>query len=499
MSRTHKLNGIFNVLMAFFCLPVYAQVKDGNIILPTVEYGKTANCKVFSIWKPAKEFLKHNPDFLKDGSYSMSDSYIKKGHKRKLGYKRVRQNGLIIPANTTFTSGTYPALYVPSDKKINTVGNVYIQVLRGSNSLSKFPLGKGHHAHKRKNTGYFSSYAEAAYNPDLKNSYANLNNYYKQRTKELAERKFTNPVYISDVGSFRTYPTEYGLNDLFLEFEFVDVQSATEHYLASDMFLYFPVPCLMFWWPWNYALITTRRKSGAGYPSNLLLQLHVKDHAGKEIKTYKQAVFVKERHLVGWAAGQNYSISTLGMILRQALPAAMENLISQFAEDTAVMKQINDRTQKTQEFARRYPSLNRWLSLQSKLNEISDAKTSLEISMNKLRTDLDRAGVSAPTGYNSGLGSALGDVTIPSNANAGAVAGAMVGIIILDFGIYAITNAVNKSREARQIVALESEYNNLSQQYQQLITEEAKTRKEASQNDTDAVKEMSKVITSVRP
>ena len=490
MKRTHKLNGIFNVLMAFAFLPAYAQFKEGNIVLPEVERGKIANCKVFSKWKPAKAFLKHNPDFLKNGSYSMTDVYIKKGHKHRLGYSRVVHNGLIIPASTSFTSATYPAVYVPSDRMINTSGNVYIQVLRGSNSLSKFPLCKGGNTHKRKNTGYFSSYAEAAYNPDLRNSYANLNNYYKQKTKEITARKFTNPVYISDIGSFRINPEKYSLKDIFLEFEFVDVQSVTEHYLAEDMILYFPVPYLSYFVLWNYALMITKRKSGAGYPSNLLLQLHVKNHAGQEIKTYKQAIFMKERHLVGWIAGQNYSISTLGLVLKQGLPAATENLISQFAEDTAVMNQINDNNQKTDEFARLCQYLNRWLCFQTKLNEIRDAKTSIETSINNLRANLTGAGITSPLSYNSGLN----DVSIPSNASAGAIAGEIACIAILDFGIYIITSAVNQSNRSSQIFVLQNEYNELWQQYQQLTQEEEAARKKVH-NNTDAILEIMKAIT----
>jgi len=420
----------------------------------------------------------------------MSDTYIKKGHKHRLGYGRVVHNGLIIPASTNFTSATYPAVYVLSDKKIHTGGNVYIQVLRGSNSLSKFPLCKGGNTRKRKNARYFSSYAEAAYNPDLKKSYASLNNYYKQKIKEITERKFTDPVYISDIGSFRINPEKYGLKDIFLEFEFVDLQSVTEHYLAEDLVLYFPVPYFSFFVPWNYALMTTKRKSGAGYPSNLLFQLHVKNHAGQEIKTYKQAIFVKERHLVGWIAGVNYSISNLGLVFQQALPSAIENLISQFAEDTAVMNQINDNNHKTDEFARLCPSLNRWLCLQTKLNEITDAKTSIETSINNLRANLNVAGITSPISYNSGLN----NVSIPSNAGAGAVAGEIAGIAVLDFGIYIIAAAVIKAQNSRQIIALENEYNSLSQQYQQLIKEEAEARKEV-QDDTGAVIELMKAVT----
>ena len=490
MKRTHRLNSIFNVLIAFAFLPAYAQVKEGSIALPEVESSKIANCRVFSRWKPAKSFLKHNPDFLKDGSYSMSDTYIKKGRKHRLGYGRVVHNGLIIPASTNFTSVTYPAVYVPSDKMIHTGGNVFIQVLRGSNSLSKFPLCKGGNTHKRENARYFSSYAEAAYNPDLKKSYASLNNYYKQKTKEITARKFTDLVYISDIGSFRINPEKYSLKDIFLEFEFVDVQSVTEHYLAEDMVLYFPVPYFSFFVPWNYALMTTKRKSGAGYPSNLLLQLHVKNHAGREIKTYKQAIFVKERHLVGWIAGVNYSISNLGLVFQQALPSAIENLISQFAEDTAVMNQINENNQKTDEFAKLCPSLNRWLCLQTKLNEITDAKTSMGTSINNLHANLTGAGLIPPISYNSGLN----NVTIPSNASAGAVAGEIAGIVVLDIGISMITSAANQAQRRNQIFALQNKYNDLWQQYQQLTQEEAAARKEV-RNNTDAILDIMKVAT----
>jgi hypothetical protein len=420
-----------------FPLGASAQTSIGNIMLPTVEPAKNSNCKIFSRWTPSKNFLNNNPDFLKDGSYKLSTSLIKRGRKGKHNLKFIS-----LFDYTEVSSSDYPAVWVSSEKKINTGGNVYVEVL----GRDRFPLAKGTKAHNNKNIGYIDNYSNVVRNPNLKNAYNNLNNYYKEKAKEISARKFISPAYIANLGNAPD-SIKSRASDIFFDFEFTGAQSVNDHFLAPDIVYYSSVLFFFFsYLPWNIALTATRKNSSAVYPSNLLMELHVKDFEGKDIKTYSQAVFVNERHLVTRLLVWNKNrTSTKGLILRQALPAAMESLISQAAEDSATINGILEKNKKRDDAISSNPGLVNYVHLKEYLVTIKDSIWSIAQSL----AEVNRK-IAALEHQNNPVD--LNGANIPGNASLG---GALIFIAAMA-AVQGITNGINNSVVIRQINYLQT-------------------------------------------
>jgi hypothetical protein len=358
-------------IFMLLCIPAVAQTR---ITLPEVAAAKNRGCKVFSTWKPSKKFLQHNPSFLQDGSYTMSVQLI---NRRKFNY-RVFHVGF--PGHTLFTSAEYSAVQVLSSKKITTDGTTYVQLFGRNDSDALYPI-QGPANIMVSTTGYDFS---AAF-PKLLRGYDKLNKQYKQETQTVAGEKFSCRVDIPDLGYTLTDTAHASLHDLFFQFEYVESQAVNNHFLTSYLAT-FP-PFLWEFLPWSYPLIFTRKKSNDVYPSNLLLKLHVKNGAGEEIKTYGQVIFVREKHKSSQMMG-NAASYTAQIIFKQALPVAMENLLSRFAEDTAATKYIDERNRRLDELVRRYPELATYLAQQCELATINDTKHLLEQSINEITKEI---------------------------------------------------------------------------------------------------------------
>ena len=359
------------VIAILLSIPATAQTQ---ITLPKVATARHRGCKVFSTWRPSKKFLRNNPSFLQDGSYSMSVQHI---NRRKFNYRVFH---VAFPVHTQFTSAEYSAVQVKSSKKITTDGTAHIQLFARNDSDALYPvMGPGNMMVVT--TGYDFS----AQFPKLKRSYDELDAQYKHETQSVADKKFSCPVDISDLGYTVTDTTHVDRHDLFFQFEYVESQAVNNHFLTSYLATFPP----LIWGilPWSYPFIFTRKKSNDAYPSNLLVKLNVRNGAGENIKTYGQVVFVREKHHASQMMG-NAAPFTAVLIFKQALPAAMENLLNRFAEDTVVQSEIKDRNQRVDAVVRRYPELAKYAAQQRELAGIDDSKHLLAQSINEIGREI---------------------------------------------------------------------------------------------------------------
>jgi hypothetical protein len=370
----NKYGAALFVQMFSILLLCTSSVAQTGVILPKVAAAKNRGCKVFSTWKPAKKFLKHNPTFLQDGSYSMSVQYI---NRRKYNYRAFHVN---FPRHTQFTSAEYSAVQVLLSKKIMIDGTVHIQLFGMNDSDAMYPvMGSGNAMVGT--TGYDFSVSF----PELKKGYDKLNEHYKQEAQAVADKKISCPVDITDLGYTLTDTTYASLHDLFFQFEYVEAQAVNNHFLTCYLASY--PPFISGFLPWTYPLLFIRKKSSDAYPSNILMKLHVRNGAGEDIKTYGQVVFVREKHHSSQPLA-NAPWNTAQLIFKQALPVAMENLLSRFAEDTAVTNGIKERNRRMDELVRQYPELAKYLAKQRELATIADTKLLLKQSINEINKQM---------------------------------------------------------------------------------------------------------------
>ncbi len=393
------------------CMPSTAQT---NITLPKVAPAINKGCKVFSTWAPSKKFLRNNPWFLQDGRYSMSVQHI---NRRKANYRMFH---VAFPRHTEFTSAEYSATQVLSSKKITTEGSAHIQLFSRNDSDAMFYIpGQGNAMVGT--TGYDFSVAF----PKLKPGYDKLNEHYKRETQAVADKRFNCPVDIPDLGYTLTDTIHASLHDLFFQFEYVESQAVNNHFLACYLASFPPVICAFL--PWSYPLLFTRKKSNDAYPSNLLVKLHVRNGAGEDIKTYGQVVFVRERHHSSVPLA-NAPWNTAILIFKQALPVAMDNLLSRFAEDTAITNALNERNRRMDELVHWHPELAKYLALQRELATIADTKHLLEQSINEINQEMILLGVTIGTNnsVNAPVNSSGSVAADKATVFAGAVAGTIL-------------------------------------------------------------------------
>lgn len=302
-------------------LPAFGQfsISEGTStekpVFPTLEKYSDNLMSIFPSWTPGTKFLKENPSFLTDGSYKLSSSMIHRGEPNLM-----KAFPFFSPRFININSSTFPATFSQSDKKFDFVERVHFTFTMNDDAGIMLPLSK-----KWRLVDEVSS---EIYGLDkLVRAYDDR---FSSSVSQLVSKKAISKYEVSPVPSSLYGEKDMSVNDLVLDFQCLGTWS----YLKKDnelLWAFAPpagylIPVLPNFW----AFWIVKHKGSDYYPSLALYQLNVRDVTGNLIKSYRQAIFIEERHKYYKSNALNLGIRTL---LFQSMPVAMESLVNRFLND----------------------------------------------------------------------------------------------------------------------------------------------------------------------
>ena len=344
--------------------PVFPVLKKYSDNLMTIE----------PTWKPGKKFLKENPSFLTDGSYKLSSSMIHRGEPNLMkAYPHYS------PRYININSSMFPATFTQSEKKLDFAERVHFTFTMNDDAGIYLPLSK-----KWRLVDEVVSEIHGL--DDLVRKY---DQQFSQSVGQLAGKKAIAAFDVSPVPSSLYGEKGLSVNDLVLDFQCFGVWS----YLKSSNELLWafvpPIGYLIPALPNFWAFWIVKHKGSDYYPSLALYQLNVRDVTGNLIKSYRQAIFIGERHKYYKANALSLGIRTL---LFQSMPVAMESLVNRFLnDDQAVALTRNYMGNLTQRLEAN-PNLLELAKAQAKLNMYQRRKNSFRGHIEENRINITNMG-----------------------------------------------------------------------------------------------------------
>lgn len=251
----------------------FAQIK-----LPEVPKAKDDRTEIEGTYIPHGNFLKNNPNFLNDGTYFSS---------------------------STINSETFPAGAEESSKTLSGLGKIIVQFTQDTSGglIHVIPIS-GLYVFSKTfiDTKGFSDW-DSKY---IIKAYEELNEIYKQSSKEILLKKSVDSFSLCDVTTTEFDKTSFPNSNII--FQFV--------YVGSN--------------------ISWKNKGSDDFPSNLFCRLIVKTVSGEILKNYSQALFYEGSAHGAFKVGKNLALTV-------TLPIAMENLINRFLNDETTVKIIKEK------------------------------------------------------------------------------------------------------------------------------------------------------------
>lgn len=287
-----------------------------QVVFPLMKEYSDKLITIQPTWKPSKQFLKDNPNFLKDGSYKLNSGMLSKSELRLMDMYPYYPSRF-----RNMNSGTFPATVAQSDKKLDFVDMVHFTFTMSNEAGIKLPLSK-----KWMLVDEVSAEVEG-----LEALCRRYDERFTSAVQQLVFSKGIPQYEVSPVPSSLYGQKEISINGLVFDFQCLGVWSYSKNYPATFFWLFAPPLAYLIPPTPNYWIIMrAKRPGGDYYPSNAIFRLNVKDVTGNIIKTYQQAIFVGEKHIL---YKTNQRSAACREILLSSLPVAMESLINRFLND----------------------------------------------------------------------------------------------------------------------------------------------------------------------
>ncbi len=361
----------------FFLCAIFHLANAQLVTFPDVKKGEYRYIiETEEHWKPTSQFKRANPDILTRGTFFLSK-------------------------NKYWNSNSYPAVLCRNNIDIIAPGRIFIMFngdempdLDGSES-EKYPNGMDFIPlysdedcmNWRLGTKIYSN--QGLYNIDIKFSgkfldvqdkYISLNNAYKNAVaRAFSTHRFSNYT-TQPLASFNLAKEEISAADLFFEFSIDGV--------------------------WTNAKGGGKEIQGETFDYGCFYKLAIRDCSGKILKTYGQSVFS------GFLCHQKYFPSEVdfsnAIFFGYTYSAAIECLLSQYAVDNDIKKEIAKRTTALRIQTYSDKSIIQLFKLKSEANHFRHCQMNVIYGLNELDQYIKRLG---------GQGLDLSNIKMPVNSN----------------------------------------------------------------------------------
>ncbi len=340
-----------------FSLTIFGQ----NIQFPKVEPFSSGPIKIFSEWTPSQKFLKLNPNFLKDGSYQLSEDLLTKNDKyfnsdAKGGYNCFPE------IFRNIGSDEFPATYemrVHSRNNSDVLKGVHFTFTCNQELKNNLP-------YDRRNT--FAQEAEIDID-DIGKNLSELNSIFNIASGKIASENNIKKYEVVDFARSEYGNTFLEPSDVILDFQCIGIISTNKGKMWIPFLL--PVPGVSILLPPNmYYVFFAKHKQGS-YPSTCLYQLNVKDVTGKIIKSYKQAIFIGEKHRIENSFSRETDEYPL---LKSSMKVGMQSLLNRFLNDEAAVQNTQLITQQWDELKNENPTMVEMIRAKARLNHFESMK-----------------------------------------------------------------------------------------------------------------------------
>ena len=490
---------IYSVASAQFSIS--ENVTTGNVVFPVLEEYSNKFVRILPNWKPGKKFLKDNPTFLKDGSYKLNSGMVSKMEKRWMASYPYYPSRFL-----NINSGNFPAIFSQSDKLLDFLDMAHFTFTMNDEADIAIPLDK-----KWRLVDEVSIELQGLENLSRKHE-----DRFRNAVQELASKKRISNYETSPITSSLYGEKQMSVNGLVFDFQCMGLWSYTRKNSGPFWIL---VPFGAVFVPLTpnfYAMWFAKHNGGDYFPSNALYQLNVKDVTGNLIKSYRQAIFIGEKHVYHRTDSRSVVVRDLFL---NSLPVAMESLVNQFLNDEQTLVITKNHLINLSQKKETNPNLLELAKAQARINMLYRRKTSF-----LWRIGINKNNITQMGNFSSGLPQAMAQQQQLNNAiystpqqqqmtGLGVAAGNLIGGMIADAAIRRNTQEANRIAELyRQTEENEIRYINeishliesdtdlagmisKSKTVNQFFQDELKRvaqAKEVSQQQTAALKEVAK-------
>jgi hypothetical protein len=365
------------LFLSFFLLlwlhPTFAQfslAEEGpveKVVFPVFPKYSDKNLTILPTWTPGKKFLKDNPNFLKDGSYKLNSGMVRKTEPYMMDAYPFYSTRFI-----NINSGSFPATFAESGKKLDFLDKVHFTFTMSPEANIKLPLS-------RKWMLVDEITAEV---DGLQSLVKRYDEAFSRSVQQLVIKKVIPQHEITPIPSSLYGENGMSVNELVFDFQCLGVWSYTKNDkslfwgLVPPAFAFIPVTP-NFWMFWM-----VKHSGGDYFPSTALFQLNVKDVTGNLIKSYRQAIFIGEKHKY-FKSNSIYTVNRDLML--QSMPMAMESLVNRYLLDEPMLTATQNHLKNLALKSQANPNLLELAKAQAKVNMLYRRKTSMlwRIGMNK--------------------------------------------------------------------------------------------------------------------
>lgn len=399
-----------------------------QVEFPVLEPYKSVKMEIYPEWKPSKRFLDQNPDFLINGTYQLTEEiFPRKVYNLLKGYKNTRPSNVFSEKLVEINSKSFPATFTPYYRKNKIITPIHFLFSLGNEFGTETPMSKTKTRLKDEiDIDIYDLSAEV--NP--------LNTSFKSACQSIIDEKNIKKYEISDFGR-----SSYGASfltpaDLVFEFKCLGSLSTTKSILGKYLIPMLP-PVVGFVLPSHIYFYYFHKNKQADYPSLCLYQLNVKDVEGKLIKSYRQAIFIGERHTYQLNGRHDEHEKIL---LQHTMKVAMQSLVNQYLKDDKTYELSKQIATQWLEYQFENPNILEVIKATAKLNyfqrlkdgyyakiqETAEQLRNLGVSMNKAidqynRDKANNYNYSNQNQYSSAVNASM-DAMVYTSANAAAQA-----------------------------------------------------------------------------
>ncbi|MFM7710544.1 MAG: hypothetical protein ACKO5C_06475 [Ferruginibacter sp.] len=399
---------------------------------------------------------------MKDGTYKLNEGMMRS--REPYGMKAYP---FYSPRFININSGIFPATFAWSEKSLDFLDMVHFTFTMNGASDINLPLSKK----------WMLADETSAEVYGLERLRQRYDDRFAGAAQQLVSKKKISKYEVSPVASSIYGEREMYVNDLVFDFECLGVwcYSKKDNSLLWGLvlpgFAFIPVTP-NFWMLW-----AVKHKGGDYYPSNALFQLNVRDVTGNLIKSYRQAIFIGERHKY-FKSGSIYTVNR--DLLLASLPVAMESLVNRFLNDEQTLANTQRHLQNLRKKEQQNPNLLELARAQAKLNMLYRRKSSFVAQLGENANNIQQLGNSTQSfgqylNTQQQLNRAVyTDPTQQQMANLGSTAGLMLGNMF-------VKGAINQNaREAARIGELFQQTLAFEKQYFEEMSQLIESDKELS-------------------
>ncbi|MFM7710543.1 MAG: hypothetical protein ACKO5C_06470 [Ferruginibacter sp.] len=419
----------------------------GKVVFPVLENYSNKFVRILPTWQPSKKFLKDNPNFLKDGSYKLNSGMVSKMEKRWMdSYPYFPSRFLNINA------GNFPAIFAQSDKKLDFLDMAHFTFTMNDEADIPIPLDK-----KWRLVDEVSIELQG-----LENLSRRLDERFQYAAQKLAAKKSISNYETSPITSSLYGDKQMSVNGLVFDFQCMGLWSYTRKN-TGPFWILVPFGAVFVPPTPNFIAMWLAKHNGGNYfPSNALYQLNVKDVTGNLIKSYRQAIFIGEKHVYHRTGSRRVVLRDLFL---NSLPVAMESLVNQFLNDEQIFAITKKHLLNLADKERQNPNMLELAKAQARVNMFYRRKTSFV-----WRIGINKNNIIQMGNFSSGLPQATAQQQQLNNAiystpqqqqmtGLTAAAGNLIGGMIADAAIRRNTQEANRIAELyRQTEEVEGRY-----------------------------------------